>query len=91
MDKKINGLSLELLSHPGETLQELIQDRGMDQKELAIRSGFSTKHIGEVLSGACDITLGFARALEKVFGTPAIFWTNLQANYDRVKLALLSA
>jgi len=30
MDKKINGLSLELLSHPGETIQELIQDRGLD-------------------------------------------------------------
>jgi len=44
-----------------------------------------------VLSGACDITPGFAQALERVFGTPAIFWTNLQANYDREKLVLLSS
>ena len=91
MDKKMNKAALELLSHPGETLQELIQDRGLDQQELAIRTGFSTKHIGEVLSGACDITLGFARAFENVFGTPAIFWTNLQTNYDREKLVLPSS
>ena len=77
-----NGLSLELLSHPGETLYELIHDRGMDQKELAIRAGFSEKHISKVLSGTYDITAKFAYALEYVFGAPAIFWTELQANYD---------
>ena len=55
-------------------------DSLMDQQELAIRSGFSTEHIGEVLFGACDITPGFAQVLERVFGTPAIFWINLQAN-----------
>jgi len=87
----MNGLSLELLSHPGETLLELIQERGMDQKELAIRSGFSTKHISKVLSGEYDITAKFACALENVFGSPAIFWTNLQSTYDLEKMVLLSA
>jgi len=87
----MNGLSLELLSHPGETLFELIQDRGMDQKELAIRTGFSTKHISKVLSGEYDITARFAFALENVLDAPAVFWTNLQANYDLKKMVIISA
>ena len=91
MAKKLNGLSLELLSHPGETLLELMQDRGMDQKELAIRTGFSAKHISKVISGENDITVRFAYALENVFGVTAIFWTNLQANYDLEKMMILSA
>jgi len=90
MAKKKNGLSLELLSHPGETLRELIQDRGMDQKELAIRTGFSPKHISKVISGEYDITSRFAYALENVFGITAIFWTNLQSNYDLEKMLILS-
>ena len=90
MVKKMNGLSLELLSHPGETLMELISDRGMDQKELAIRTGFSTKHISKVVSGEYDITNRFAYALENVFGINAIFWINLQAKYDLEKMAIMS-
>lgn len=87
----MNGLSLELLPHPGDTLLELIQSRGMDQKELAIRTGFSQKHISKVIAGEYDITAKFAYALETVFSSPAIFWTNLQANYDLEKMTLMSA
>jgi len=85
MAKKLSGLSPELLIHPGETVLELIEDRGMDQKELALRTGFSAKHISKVISGEYDITTRFAYSLETVFGVPASFWINLQANYDMEK------
>lgn len=50
-DGKSNGLSLELIVHPGETIKELLNDKNMNQEELAIRTGYSAKHISEVLSG----------------------------------------
>lgn len=76
-----NGLSLELIIHPGETLKELIEDRGMSQKELAVRTGNSSKHISEVLNGAKGISVDFAKKLEYALSIDASFWINLQANY----------
>ena len=32
----MNGLSLNLISHPGETLLELLEINAMTQKELAV-------------------------------------------------------
>lgn len=78
----MNGLSRELIIHPGETLHELLDDRDMNQKSLAIRTGFSEKHISKVINGGASITAPFAAALENVFGVEAEFWMNLQANYD---------
>lgn len=78
----MTGLSPELLIHPGETLQELLEDRGMEQSVLSKRTGFSEKHIGQVMAGNAPITESFARALETVFGVEAGFWLNLQSNYE---------
>ena len=82
MEEKLTGLSPELLIHPGETLQELLEDRGMEQSALSKRTGFSEKHIGQVMAGNAPVTESFARALEVVFGVEASFWLNLQSNYE---------
>lgn len=78
----MNGLSRELIIHPGETLRDILDDRGMSQKVLALRTGFSEKHISKVVNGSASITAPFANALENVFGVEAEFWMNLQSNYD---------
>lgn len=72
----------ELLIHPGETIQEVIQDRNITQKELAIRTGFTEKHISTVINGQKNISAEFAMKLEYALGIPASFWRNLQTNYD---------
>ncbi len=51
MVTKKNGLSLDLIIHPGETIKELLEEKNMTQEELAIRCGYSAKHVSEVLSG----------------------------------------
>ena len=40
MEKEQNtiGLSRDFIIHPGETLAEVLEDREMSQKELAIRT-----------------------------------------------------
>jgi len=82
MKEKKSGLSPDLIIHPGETLFELLENRNMKQKELALRTGFSEKHISEIINGKATITSKFAVSLEKVFDVSATFWLNLQANYD---------
>ncbi len=72
----------ELLIHPGETILEMIQDRNISQKELAIRTGFTEKHISTVINGQKNISAEFAMRLEYALGVPASFWRNLQTNYD---------
>ncbi len=82
MKKRLIGLSPDLIIHPGETLKELLEDNRMSQEELAIRTGYSAKHVSEVLNGKKAISTKFANSLEYVFGIPASFWINLQFNYD---------
>jgi addiction module HigA family antidote len=67
---------------PGETLAEVLADRGMSQAELARRAGLSAKHVNQVVLGAASITAETALRLERVTGVPAQVWTNLKADYQ---------
>ena len=82
-EKSSVGLSRDYIIHPGETLAEVIEDRGMTQRELAVRTGMSEKHISTVIHGQKNISAAFARKLEYALGIETSFWMNLQANYDR--------
>ena len=83
MMEKMNGLSLDFIIHPGETIKEVLEKKQMNQEELAIRTGFSPKHVSEVVNGKKGISPSFAKSLEYVFGMPASFWINLQGIYDK--------
>ena len=82
-EQKAIGLSREFIIQPGETLQEVLEDRNMSQKELAVRTKVTEKHISNVLSGLKPISVAFAKKLENALDIEAGFWINLQANYDR--------
>jgi len=81
--ENVNGLSLDLIIHPGETIREVIDDRDINQEELAVRTGFSPKHISEVLRGKKSISSNFALNLEYALDIPSSFWMNLQSIYDK--------
>lgn len=68
--------------HPGETLKEVLDDRGLSQKELAIRTGFTEKHISTVIKGKKGISCKMAKSLEYVLGIEDSFWCNLKSKYD---------
>ncbi len=73
---------------PGLTLQETIDAQGIDQRELAVRSGLSAKHINQVIKGVAPITHDTAIRLERVTGVPAQMWNNLEANYQEQRARL---
>lgn len=66
---------------PGATIKEQLIDRGMSQKEFAIRMDMSEKHISKLINGEVLLTSETAIRLETVLGVPAKFWNNLEAIY----------
>lgn len=74
---------------PGATIREQIENRGMMQKEFALRMNLSEKHISRLINGQVELTHDVALRLESVFGAPASFWNNLEMLY-REKLARIA-
>jgi HTH-type transcriptional regulator/antitoxin HigA len=66
---------------PGETIRELLEERGMSQKEFAARMGFSEKHVSNLINGKTELTHDTAQKLALVFDCPARFWNNLELQY----------
>lgn len=69
------------VSPPGETLRELLEERGITQTELAERTGRTRKTINEILSGKAQLTHETALQLELVLGVPASFWNARESKY----------
>lgn len=66
---------------PGETLVEVLAERGMTQAELAARTGLSAKHINQIVKGIAPISPDTALRLESTTGVPARVWSNLEIAY----------
>ncbi len=71
----------EVVSPPGETLLEMLEERGMSQVELAERTGRPKKTINEIIKGKATITPATALQLERVLGAPASFWNKREQHY----------
>jgi HTH-type transcriptional regulator/antitoxin HigA len=71
----------DFVSPPGETLMEMLEERGMSQSELAERTGRPKKTINEIIKGKATITPATALQLERVLGAPASFWNDREQHY----------
>ena len=67
MAVKNRGISHDLLIHPGETIYDVLEERGLTQKELAQRAGVSEAFLSDVIHGSKDISKGLAMGLEYVW------------------------
>ncbi len=47
------------MRHPGEVLQEKLNDSGMSRKELALRTNVTEKHICTIVNGDKGISTAF--------------------------------
>ena len=84
MATKLAPASSNVAIPPGELLEEEIQARGMTQRDLARQCGRPPQAINEIVRGKKRITAETALAFERVLGTPASFWMNLESNYQLV-------
>lgn len=69
------------ISHPGETILDLLEEKGLTQAEFADRAGFTKKHVNELVKGKSAITADAALRLERVLGSTADFWLNREVRY----------
>ena len=71
----------DVVSPPGETLLEILEERSMSQAELAERTGRPKKTINKIIKGKAAITPETALQFERVLNTPASFWNQRERNY----------
>lgn len=70
------------LTCTGNIIKEYLDEYNISQKDLSKRTGYSEKHISNVLSGNSRLTEEFAIKLEKVLSTiPASYWLNYETKY----------
>lgn len=79
---------MKTIEHPGFYLASLLKKNGMSQKELAIRTGVSEKHICTIIAKERSISAAFAHKLKYVFGN-SIDWIELQNKYDAYQQRML--
>ena len=70
------------VSPPGDTLCDLLEEKGISQKLLGLRLGRSEKNLSQIVNGKAPITPDLALDLERVLGTPARFWLAREARYQ---------
>jgi HTH-type transcriptional regulator/antitoxin HigA len=69
----------DLVSPPGETILDILEERGWSQSELAERTGYTQSHIDQLIEGNASITEEIALKLERVLGGIAGFWLHREA------------
>jgi antitoxin HigA-1 len=68
--------------HPGEVLQDVLNEAGLTANALALALRVPANRIGAIVKGQRGITAETALRLGRYFGTSAQLWMNLQAKYD---------
>jgi addiction module HigA family antidote len=68
--------------HPGEALQEIINEAGLSANALALALRVPGNPITAILNRQRGITADTALRLGRYFGTSAQMWMNLQSTYE---------
>ncbi|MEY4583455.1 MAG: hypothetical protein RL701_8158 [Pseudomonadota bacterium] len=75
------AFSPDWVSPPGDTIAELLDEKGWDQAALADRMGLTHKHINDLVRGRAAISPDAAQRLSTVLGSTIEFWLTREAHY----------
>lgn len=81
-----NEYQPDYVSPPGESLQELLDERNINRESFCHQINWSEDLYLGVLSGEKPIERQMAQDLERVLGVPALFWLQRQLRYDEWKI-----
>lgn len=66
---------------PGETIAEILEERGITQSDFAQLLGRTEKNVSQLINGKAPIGHDLAIDLERVLGAPSSFWNNSESTY----------
>ena len=74
--------SPDWVSPPGETLADILEERGITRSQFGkMMGGWSVEDVEQVIEGEKMIDGEIALAFESVLGISFIFWLNREKNY----------
>lgn len=68
--------------HPGEDLEEKLQEIGMDVSTFSRLANLPESIVRDIMKGEASITADVAIAFEEVTQIPAYMWLRAQHDYD---------
>ena len=69
--------------HPGEMLlEEFLRPMGVSQRQFAVKLGWTTARLNELVKGKRGVTADAALDLAKALGTSPEIWMNLQTTWE---------
>src|SRR5579863_4812748 len=71
------------VSAPGDTIADILAERGISHAEFTARMQSTPKQIEDLLRGRAIISAETARKLEQVVGSTEEFWLVREAQYRR--------
>jgi addiction module HigA family antidote len=77
--------------HPGDILQEMLDDRGISQIELSRHLRTDSARVNEICRRRRGISAAMAVLLAKAFGTSPDLWMNLQKNWELSQVGAAAA
>lgn len=81
MKRNENQYNHDFVTSPGETLNDLLEEKKLSVEWLSQALEMKLTEIQHLLSGEKEITVDLACKLEKAFGASAGFWINREKFY----------
>ncbi len=72
-------------SPPGDTIVDILENRGLTQDDLAKYLGLPLEQIPPLISGNTPMTRSLAEGLGKYFGIPFEFWLRREMQFRKAK------
>jgi len=78
----------DLAIHPGEFLEEVLEEKSINSMELASKINTPKETIDKIIEGQIGIDSRMASALESIFGIPSHIWIGLDEEYSNIKIKM---
>ena len=69
------------ISPPGDTIRDMLEEKGISQREFGCKMRMREKNVEVLLSGEIEIDEETAIKLSDVLGSPVHFWLNREKEY----------